>query len=98
MLNKVQNYEEYGKRGLGSESTKLINKYGLEELGLKRIYLRVLKENSVARRAYEKAGYSLDEHTEIITINGIDKEVVFMSIYGQGDCQINEDIICCSML
>ena len=33
--------ENYGGKGFGSESAKLIIKHGFEELGLKKIYLRV---------------------------------------------------------
>lgn len=44
-------------RGLGTEATRLIVGYGLEELGLHRISLEVYDFNPRARRAYEKAGF-----------------------------------------
>lgn len=72
--------EGFGGMGFGSESAKLIIKYGFEKLGLKKIYLRVLKDNKIARRAYEKAGFISDNHEEEIMINGRNTEVVFMSI------------------
>ena len=72
--------EECGGRGFGSESAKLIIKYGFEKLGLEKIYLRVLKNNKIAIRAYEKAGFSSDNYEETIMINGQNTEVIFMSI------------------
>jgi RimJ/RimL family protein N-acetyltransferase len=44
-------------RGLGTEATRLITYYGLDELGLHRIELEVYAFNPRARRAYEKAGF-----------------------------------------
>ncbi len=72
--------EEFGGQGFGSESAKLIIKHGFEDLGLKKIYLRVLKDNKIAKRAYEKAGFSSDNNEETIIINGKSTDVLFMSI------------------
>ena len=47
-------------RGLGSEATRLIVGYGIEELGLHRIELGVFSFNPRARRAYEKAGFVVE--------------------------------------
>ncbi|HWD77843.1 MAG TPA: GNAT family protein [Kribbella sp.] len=44
-------------RGLGTEATRLIVGYGIEELGLHRISLGVYAFNPRARSAYEKAGF-----------------------------------------
>ncbi|HET6737911.1 MAG TPA: GNAT family protein [Kribbella sp.] len=44
-------------RGLGTEATRLIVGYGIEQLGLHRISLGVYEFNPRARRAYEKAGF-----------------------------------------
>ena len=44
-------------RGLGTEATRLIVGYGIEELGLHRISLGVYAFNPRAQRAYEKAGF-----------------------------------------
>jgi RimJ/RimL family protein N-acetyltransferase len=44
-------------RGLGTEATRLIVGYGIEELGLHRIDLGVYAFNPRAQRAYEKAGF-----------------------------------------
>ena len=44
-------------RGLGTEATRLIVGYGIEEIGLHRISLGVYAFNPRAQRAYEKAGF-----------------------------------------
>jgi RimJ/RimL family protein N-acetyltransferase len=44
-------------RGYGTEATRLIARYGFEELNLHRIELSVFAHNPRAIRAYEKAGY-----------------------------------------
>lgn len=72
--------EEYVGGGRGTESATLINTYAFEELGLERIYLRVLNNNERAQKSYVKAGFVLDDYREIIEIDGEKTEVVFMSI------------------
>ena len=47
-------------RGLGTEATRLIVEYGLEEIGLHRISLGVYAFNPRAQRAYEKAGFKVE--------------------------------------
>lgn len=47
-------------RGLGTEATRLIVGYGIEELGLHRIELGVFAFNPRAQRAYEKAGFVVE--------------------------------------
>jgi RimJ/RimL family protein N-acetyltransferase len=47
-------------RGLGTEATRLIVGYGIEEVGLHRISLGVYAFNPRARRAYEKAGFVVE--------------------------------------
>jgi RimJ/RimL family protein N-acetyltransferase len=44
-------------RGLGTEATRLITYYGLDELGIHRVELEVYAFNPRARRVYEKVGY-----------------------------------------
>jgi RimJ/RimL family protein N-acetyltransferase len=44
-------------RGFGSEATRLMVRYGFEELNLNRIELGVMAGNERARRAYERAGF-----------------------------------------
>ncbi|WP_406056855.1 GNAT family N-acetyltransferase [Kribbella sp. NBC_00889] len=47
-------------RGLGTEATRLIVGYGIEEIGLHRISLGVYAFNPRAQRAYEKAGFMVE--------------------------------------
>jgi len=47
-------------RGLGTEATRLIVGYGIEEIGLHRISLGVFAFNPRAQRAYEKAGFVVE--------------------------------------
>lgn len=48
------------RRGLGTEATRLLLRYGFEVLGLHRIALEVFTTNPRARRAYEKAGFVVE--------------------------------------
>lgn len=43
--------------GVGTKAAGLMLRYGFEELGLHRIYLRVLEGNDRAVKSYEKAGF-----------------------------------------
>ena len=43
--------------GVGTKAAGLMLRYGFEELGLHRIYLRALEGNDRAVRSYEKAGF-----------------------------------------
>lgn len=72
--------EEYTGRGLGTESANLIIRYGFEHLNLEKIYLRVLKNNLPARKAYEKVGFKEESKEDTIIIDGNGVEVLFMSI------------------
>ncbi|MFI7066906.1 GNAT family N-acetyltransferase [Kribbella sp. NPDC050124] len=47
-------------RGLGTEATRLIVGYGIEEVGLHRIGLGVFAFNPRAQRTYEKAGFVVE--------------------------------------
>ena len=47
-------------KGLGTEATRLIVGYGIEELGLHRIELGVYSFNPRAQRAYQKAGFVVE--------------------------------------
>ena len=44
-------------KGLGKDAARLICRYGLEELALNHIYLRVLAGNSAAIHCYESVGF-----------------------------------------
>lgn len=47
----------YWNKGIGTEATKLMLKYGFEYLNLNRIWLRVFENNPRAIRVYEKCGF-----------------------------------------
>ena len=68
------------RRGLGTETAKLFTAFGLDVLRLHRLSLKVLGDNDVARRSYEKAGF----HTEgvfrgYVKLDGKFTDVVFMA-------------------
>ena len=48
---------EYQNQGYGTEATRLMVRYGFEELNLNRIGLSVFADNRRAMRAYEKVGF-----------------------------------------
>jgi RimJ/RimL family protein N-acetyltransferase len=48
---------EYFGRGYGTEATRLVVRYGLDEAGLHRISLQVFDFNPRAQRVYEKCGF-----------------------------------------
>jgi diamine N-acetyltransferase len=47
-------------RGIGAEAIDLLCRHGFEHLNLHRIYAYVLALNPSARRAFEKAGFTLE--------------------------------------
>ena len=67
-------------KGVGTKSAKLILKYAFEELGLKKIFLRVLKNNPGAVRSYEKAGFKKIDRVDTLTVDGETLEVIFMEL------------------
>jgi RimJ/RimL family protein N-acetyltransferase len=48
---------EHRGHGYGEMAVSLITKHAFEDLGLERIYLHVLANNTLAIRAYEKCGF-----------------------------------------
>ncbi len=66
--------------GVGTKSTNLILKYAFEELKLKKIFLRVLKDNIDAQKSYKKAGFKENGKIEKVLINGNVREVIFMEL------------------
>ena len=68
-------------RGIGTEAAKLMIRYGFEQLGLHRIYLRALAGNGQAIRSYEKAGFRQEGYLkDDVCINGKYVDVVWMAI------------------
>jgi len=67
--------------GIGSKAAKLILKYGFEELGLNRIFLRVFARNERAIASYKKAGFVYEGlFRQDVILDGVKEDVVFMSI------------------
>ena len=72
-------------KGLGTETAKLFTDFGFAELQLHRISLRVLAENTAARRSYEKAGFATEGvFRDMVKLDGEFRDVVFMSIISEG--------------
>ena len=69
-------------KGIGTDCTKLIIKYGFEILNLNKIFLRVFSNNKGAIRAYEKAGFKYEgtAKEDVLLPNGEFQDIVFMSI------------------
>ena len=68
-------------RGIGTQAARLMIKYGFEELGLHRIYLRALAGNEQAVRSYEKAGFEHEGYLhDDVCINGKFVDIVWMAI------------------
>lgn len=68
-------------RGYGSEATRQILDYAFETLGLHKVFLRVLEENKIARRVYEKIGFKEEGHfRDEVFLDGEYKDVIFMAV------------------
>ena len=73
-------------RGYGTEAAKMIVNYAFAELKLHKIYLRVLDENFVAKKSYEKVGFREEGHFhDDVFLNGEYKDVIFMAIFDDGE-------------
>ena len=71
-------------KGLGTETAKLFTDFGFAELQLHRISLRVLAENTAARRSYEKAGFVQEGvFRDMVRLDGRYRDVVFMAKIAQ---------------
>lgn len=67
-------------KGIGTESAKLILDYAHNQLGLHRVFLRLLADNVSAYKAYRKAGFiSEGIFRDMKKIDGKYKDVMFMS-------------------
>lgn len=66
-------------RGYGTKAAKLMLAYGFEKLGLNKIFLRFLEDNTGAKKSYEKAGFQMIEGRRE-TVNWVQgkKAVFFM--------------------
>lgn len=71
-------------RGYGTQAAMRMLDYGFEELGLKKIFLRLLEDNPRALKSYEKAGFQLvGDRRETVSLEQGDRDVIFMEI-GRG--------------
>ena len=67
-------------KGLGTETARLFTQFGVDTLHLHRISLRVLAENTAARRSYEKAGFVQEGvFRDMELLDGAYRDVVFMA-------------------
>lgn len=67
-------------KGLGTEAARLFTDFGFAGLHLHRISLRVLAENTAARRSYEKAGFVQEGiFRDMELLGGAYRDVVFMA-------------------
>lgn len=73
--------EKYRGLGIGIEATKLILKYAFNELGLNKIFLRVLSDNYSAIKSYLKVGFKYEGYfREDVCVNSKYLDVIFMGI------------------
>lgn len=68
-------------QGYGTQAAKLALDYGFGELGLKKIFLRLLEDNVKALGSYEKAGFRMIKNRrETVFLEQGVREVLFMEI------------------
>lgn len=85
-VNKAEMYifvnPNLQRSGVGTKATKLLCKYGFEQIGLNKIYLETNEDNFVARRVYEKCGFLLEgiHRAEYINKDGIYLSRIYMGI------------------
>lgn len=84
-IDEVEHTAEFGifigeegecGKGYGIDATKTFVRYGIEKLGMEKIFLRVFEDNRTAVRCYERVGFikKEDDGEKVI----IDGEVRFM--------------------
>lgn len=88
-IDKLHRKAEYGiflgekdalGKGYGTEAATLMLRYGFEVLELHKIMLRVLADNTVARRSYEKAGFLQEAYLkEDVFLDGQYKDIILMA-------------------
>ncbi len=88
-IDRTHNKAEYGVligetdargKGYGTKIAKLMLKFGFEDLGLHRIYLRALEGNDRAIRSYENAGFKKEGLlADDVLIDGEYVNVVWMA-------------------
>ena len=79
--NIIIGNEKYLNNGYGTDSVKLLLKYGFKRLGLNSIQLGVNEENQRAIKSYKNAGFKVEgKGREFIYVNNKFNDMVFMSI------------------
>lgn len=69
-------------KGIGTNATKLLCKYGFENLSLKKIYLVTNESNVSAQKVYEKVGFKLEGKLRKETIvNNIIEDRFYYGIF-----------------
>lgn len=59
--------DQYKGNGIGGQAITLMKEYAFNSLKLNRIYLRLIKTNSIAFRCYEKCGFKeIQSHDDFI--------------------------------
>lgn len=78
--------DNYRGKGYGSEVAKLFTEYCFNELNFHKIYLKVLEDNRMAYRTYQKAGFKKEAlFRDYIKIDGKYYSVYFMSMINGKD-------------
>lgn len=68
-------------KGYGTQAAKWMLHYGFETIRLKKIFLRLLEDNSRAQKSYEKAGFRLIKNKRgTVTLQQGECVVLFMEI------------------
>lgn len=79
------NTEGLGK-GVGTEANALTVAYAFQELGLHKLYSRVLSYNVASRKMLERVGYSEEGYfKDELVIEGKRTDVVFYGIINSAD-------------
>ena len=73
-------YRDIDNHNRSAETARLFTQFGVDTLHLHRISLRVLAENTAARRSYEKAGFVQEGvFRDMELLDGAYRDVVFMA-------------------
>lgn len=77
------------RSGIGTKATACLCKYGFDELGLNKIYLKTNSNNISARRVYEKCGFKIEGvlRADCMTTDG---QLIDRVCYGLFRDELNE--------
>lgn len=78
--------DNYRGKGFGSEVAKIFTSYCFDKLKFHKIYLKVLEDNKIAYRTYQKAGFKKEAlFRDYVKIDGQYYSVYFMSMINGKD-------------